>query len=213
MVAAKHFVSILGFALAIITGPAVPGAPITNQLTHPEIWDVHFAANGRDLAIRGAFAPGSIVLVNGAPQKTRQLLTDPTILVVKKGAKKIRRLATAFAIQEPDGAVSPTFVPTSMNTLVTLEDNGAALDLKVGDEVLVLLGGYLSWRIYSLSYDQNILGANQAPGTAIAGYIGSFKVAMAGMTTLSIIGDPLCSQTVPPCPDSPTTFSFSFSII
>src|SRR5215471_12402525 len=69
MVAAKHFVSILGFALAIITGPAVPGAPITNQLTHPEIWDVHFAANGRDLAIRGAFAPGSIVLVNGAPQK------------------------------------------------------------------------------------------------------------------------------------------------
>ena len=208
----KLFVIILGFALAITTGPAKPGAPITNQLTHPEIWDVHFAANGRDLAIRGAFAPGSIVLINGARVKTRQLSTDPTILVVKKGAKMIRHLETAaFAIQEPDGAVSQTFVPTSMNTLVTLEDNGAALNLKVGDEVLVLLGGSLSWRIYSLSYDQSILGVNHGPGMAIAGYIALLWAVTTGVTTLSIIGDPACSQTVPPCPDSPTTFTVSFS--
>jgi len=214
MAAAKYVVAIVGLALAMTGAPAISGAPITSQIPHPEIWDVHFAANGRDIAVRGAFAAGSIVLINGAPQKTRQLSTDSTILVVRKGARKIRHLASvAFAIQEPDGVVSPAFVPTDLGTIVTLEDNGAALNLKVGDEVLVLLGSSLSWKIYSLSYDQGILGANHVPGTAIAGYIGSFRLATTGMTTLSIIGDPLCSQTVPPCPDSPTTFSVSFSIM
>jgi hypothetical protein len=214
MAAAKCLVTVLGLTLAISCAPVISGAPIKSQLTHPDIWDVHFAANGRDIAIRGAFAAGSIVLINGAPQKTRQLSTDSTILVVKKGAKKIRHLATvAFAIQEPDGAVSPTFVPTNMGTIVTLEDNGAALNLNVSDEVLVLLGGSLSWKIYSLSYDRSILGPNLGPGMSIVGYIGSFRLAEAGTTTLSIIGDPLCTQSVPPCSDSSTTFSVSFSVM
>lgn len=214
MVAAKYLVTILGLTLAISCAPAISGAPINSQLPQPEIWDVHFAANGRDIAIRGAFAAGSIVLINGAPQKTGQLSTDPTILVVKKGVRKIRHLTSvAFAVQEPDGVVSPTFIPTKMATIVTLEDNGAALNLKVGDEVLVLLGSSLSWRMYSLFYDQSVLGADQGPGTRIAGYIGSFTVASIGTTTLSITGDPRCSQNVPPCHESPTTFSVSFSIM
>src|SRR5262245_32776299 len=148
------------------------------------------------------------------PKSPANSRPTPTILVVKKGARKIRHLpSVALAIQEPDGTVSPAFVPTDMDTIVTLENNGANVSLNVGDNVLVLLGSSLYWRIYSLSYNQSILGANQGPGTAIAGYIGSFKVAMMGMTTLTIIGDPPCSLNVPPCVDSPTTFSVSFAIM
>src|SRR5215467_916693 len=128
---------------------AISSAPAAGQLPHPNVWEVYLSANGRDIAVRGAFAPGSVVLINGEAQKTRQLSTDSTVLVVKKGVKKIRHLSTPeFAIQEPDGAVSSVFVPSRMSAVVTLEDNGAMVNLKVGDSVLVLLGNTMYWRIY-----------------------------------------------------------------
>src|SRR5262245_52027165 len=77
MAAAKYLSIIFGLALTMTGAPAMPGAPIANQLPHAAIWDVPFTANGRDLAIRGAFVTGSIVLINDVPQITRQLSTDP----------------------------------------------------------------------------------------------------------------------------------------
>ena len=205
----KSLITVVTLAL-IMAGSSAPAA---GQLPHPNVWEVYLSANGRDIAVRGAFAPGSVVLINGEAQKTRHLSTDSTVLVVKKGVKKIRHLpAPEFAIQEPDGVVSNLFVPSSMATIVTLEDNGAMVNLKVGDSVLVLLGNTVSWRMYSLSYDSGILGPNHGPGTAIIGYIGLFQTATTGLATLSITGDPLCSQAVPPCSDPQTNFKVSFAI-
>lgn len=192
---------------------AISSAPAAAQLPHPSVWEVFLSANGRDIAVRGAFAPGSVVLINGEAQKTRQLSTDPTILVVKKGVKKIRHLPSLeFAIQEPDGVVSSLFVPPQMDTIVTLEDNGTIVNLKVGDSVLVLLGDTVAWRMYSLSYDVAILGQAQGAGTAIIGYIGLFKTAGMGMGTLSITGDPACIWRAVPCSDPQTNFKVSFAV-
>ena len=188
-------------------------APAAGQLPHPNVWEVYLSANGKDIAVRGAFAPGSVVLINGEAQKTRQLSTDSTILIVKRGVKKIRHLARLeCAIQEPDGAVSSLFVPTRMDTIVTLEDNGAALNLKVGDRVLVLLGNTVYWRMYTLAYDLGILRLDFAPGTAVIGYIGLFQATATGTGTLSITGDPACILGNPPCPDTPTDFKVSFAV-
>jgi hypothetical protein len=200
-------------ALALVLMMGAFSFPAAGQMPHPNVWEVYLAANGRDLAVRGAFAPGSVVLINGEAQKTRQLSTDPTILVVKKGVKKIRHLPTPeFAIQEPDGVVSSLFVPPRIDTIVTLEDNGAIVNLKVGDSVLVLLGDTVAWRMYSLSYDVAILGQAQGAGTAIIGYIGLFKTAGMGMGTLSITGDPACIWRAVPCSDPQTNFKVSFAV-
>jgi len=205
----KSLVIVLTLAL-IMAGSSAPAA---GQLPHPNVWEVYLSANGRDIAVRGAFAPGSVVLINGEAQKTRQLSTDSTVLVVKKGVKKIRHLSTPeFAIQEPDGAVSSVFVPSRMSAVVTLEDNGAMVNLKVGDSVLVLLGNTVYWRIYTLSFDSSILELNFGPGTAIIGYIGLFQAAATGTGTLSITGDPACILGNPPCSNPPTNFKVSFGV-
>ena len=192
---------------------AISSAPAAAQLPHPSVWEVYLSANGRDIAVRGAFAPGSVVLINGEAQRTRQLSTDTTILIVKRGVKKIHHIPRLeFAIQEPDGVVSTLFAPARLDTIATLEDNGATVNLKVGDRVLVLLGNTMTWRIYSLSYDSSILGPNQGPGTAIIGYIGLFQAAAPGIAPLSITGDPLCILGNPPCSDTTTDFKVSFAV-
>jgi len=176
MPTAKPIVTISGLLLAMFAFSHAARA----QMPLPQIWDVDFTANGKDLAIRGAFEPGAVVLINALAQSTRQLPTDPTILVVKEGVKRIRHLQSiTFTIQDPDGAMSAPFVPGQIDTIVTLEDNGGTVNLKVGDKVLVLLGTSLNWEISSLTYDSTILGPGlppeSPPGTMIRGWIGFFQ--------------------------------------
>jgi hypothetical protein len=89
-----------------------------------------------------------------------------------------------------------SYVPGKQRRL-TLDDNGAKVNLRVGDQLLVALGGDWDWTLESFDTAilKNVTSSKNLPKDAQA----LLEAKRAGQTELSLTGDPPCQKSRPPC--------------
>jgi hypothetical protein len=92
-------------------------------------------------------------------------------------------------------ATQPQPVPGGQ-LVVTRDDQGKTINLKVADSILLQLGGEFTWDV-SLS-TQNVLSRVKNI-TVVNGAQGVYTANQTGTVTLTATGDPLCRQVQPPC--------------
>jgi hypothetical protein len=104
----------------------------------------------------------------------------------------------------------PSATPQSDGTrVVTLDDQGKAISVAVGDEFLLKLGETYNWDI-SIS-DQSVL--SRVMGIAvIRGAQGVYQAHTPGTVTLSATGDPQCRQAQPACAMPSLLFTVTITV-
>jgi hypothetical protein len=189
----------------LVTALATPA--VRSQSGAPKITLAY--VSGKKLMVQGAgFESGATVSINGAAEKTHNDSKNPTtMLVVKKGGKKIHGLPTVvLTVKNPDGTTSDPYSLSIAETVLTLANDGQTINLKVGDQLFVYLGTTYHWMLQP--YDTNILGqAFPGAGTLIVGAQAWLKAINPGQTTLSLVGDPPCHESTPPCEQPSRLFS------
>lgn len=93
------------------TGPAIVTPPPPPPAILPGITSV--SINRKKLTVAGErFEQGSVILLNGERQKTKNDQQNPqTLLIAKKSGKKVRP-GDRLQVQNPDGKLSPEFIIT-----------------------------------------------------------------------------------------------------
>ncbi len=152
---------------------------------------------GRKLILTGEnFAEGAVVLVNGEPQKTRNDEESPsTTLIAKKAGNNIPDNATVNLQVQSGNSLTEKFL-FFKGQVVTLDDAGKPISLRVGERFLLFLqyGGYE----FSLTVlDETIL--RKVPDVEIPGSQGVFEALRSGNTKLAAVGLLPCHKTNPPC--------------
>ncbi len=152
---------------------------------------------GRKLILTGEnFAEGAVVLVNGEPQKTRNDEESPsTTLIAKKAGNNIPDNATVNLQVQSGNSLTEKFL-FFKGQVVTLDDAGKPISLRVGERFLLFLqyGGYE----FSLTVlDETIL--RKVPDVEIPGSQGVFEALRSGNTKLAAVGLLPCHKTTPPC--------------
>ena len=154
---------------------------------------------GKKLIVTGAdFSPGAVLMINGQRQKTKNDAASPaTMLIVKKGGKKIRAgEVTSLQVENSGGATSNEFGFFEGQT-VTIEDGDKTLTLRVGDRFLLFLKTpQYTWRVAQL--DQAIVKQVDDAGL-IEGAQGVFEAVGRGQTNLVAEGELPCHGADPPC--------------
>lgn len=114
--------------------------------------------------------------------------------------RMLAKLGVAFTVLAlaACGALSPTpaATPVVESREVTLADNGATVEMKVGDRFLLNLRDFYDWSlnvadIGILSRVKNI--------AVIQGAKGIYEALKPGTTVLTATGDPACLKSTPPC--------------
>ncbi len=203
--------SIFRLALALLlvvslahlsAGPAsfnvVAKTPTLNAFQQsPKI--VSASVKGKKLIVTGAdFSPGAVLMINGQKQKTKNDAASPTtILIVKKGGKKIRGgEVTSLQVENSGGAMSNEFGFFDGQT-VTIEDGDKTLTLRVGDRFLLFLKTpQYTWRIAQL--DSTIV-KQVDDARLIQGAQGIFEAVSRGQAELVAVGELPCHGADPPC--------------
>ena len=93
-------------------------------------------------------------------------------------------------------APSPTPTPAVQSRELTLADNGATVEMKVGDRFLLNLGDFYDWNLNVA--DTSVLDRVKNIAV-IKGSQGIYSARKPGRTTLSGAGDPACLKSTPPC--------------
>ena len=154
---------------------------------------------GKKLIVTGAdFSSGAVLMINGQKQKTKNDAASPTtILIAKKGGKKIRGgEVTSLQVENSGGAISNEFGFFDGQT-VTIEDGDKTLTLRVGDRFLLFLKTpQYTWRIAQL--DSTIL-KQVDDASLIQGAQGVFEAVGRGQTELVAVGELPCHGADPPC--------------
>ena len=92
---------------------------------------------------------------------------------------------------------SATLVPTPRDpSVVTLQDNGARIVLRVGRSFTLRLGQGFQWRVRVS--DSRLLARTRRP-VAAAGVQGVYRAKEVGRTTLHAVGSLPCHEFEPPC--------------
>jgi len=152
---------------------------------------------GKKLILTGEnFMQGAVVLVNGEPQKTRNDEESPsTTLIAKKAGNRIPdNAAVTIQVQGANG-LSDKF-PFFKGQVITLDDTGHPISLRVGDRFLLSLqkSGY---EFTPMVLDETIL--RKVNDVEIAGSQGVFEALRSGTTKLAAIGELPCHRTIPAC--------------
>ena len=155
--------------------------------------------NGKKLVVFGEnFSEGAIIIIDGEPAKTRNDTDNPSgVLIAKKAGKWIPPgKIVKIAVLNKTGALSLTFNLFS-GLILTLEDAGKTITLKVGDRFQVLLKkeGF-EWTLDSP--DPTII-KRLADDPMFPGIQGLFQATRAGTTGLSARGELPCHKSTPPC--------------
>ena len=155
--------------------------------------------NGKKLVVFGEnFSDGAVIIVDGEPAKTRSDPDNPSgVLVAKKAGKWIAPGKTVkIAVLNNTGAMSLTFNFFS-GLILTLEDAGKTINLKVGDNFQVLLKkeGF-EW---TLDAPDPTIISRLADDPIFPGVQGLFQATRAGTTRLSANGELPCHKSTPPC--------------
>jgi hypothetical protein len=163
----------------------------------PKVMDARL--KGKKLILTGEnFDPGSVIVINGEPQKTKSDSDSPgTRLIAKKAGKNIPGDAVvSIQVLNTAGVSSAAFGFFSGLT-VTIDDGGKTIDLRVGERFLLILKkSNLEWE--TTVQDSTIL-KKVTDVDVIAGAQGVFEAQRVGQTKLDAIGNFPCAKLTPPC--------------
>ncbi|HKY03566.1 MAG TPA: hypothetical protein VJQ56_01685, partial [Blastocatellia bacterium] len=132
-------------ALALLGASAATAAQVPQG--EPQILSARVA--GKKLIVTGLnFAPGAALILNGQRLKTKSDADSPgTILIVKKGAKKIGSDKLVTLEVENPGAQRSAAFKFFGGPVITREDAGKVIGLRVGDQFMLALGSGYVWTI------------------------------------------------------------------
>jgi len=188
---------------------ATESAAVHAQMV-PQIFDAKL--EGKKLLISGQnFGPRAMVLIDGNQQKTKNQADDPTgTLIVKKGGKQIgSNQIVSLHVINPDGIPSIEFRFFGGPTL-TLADLGKTIDLTVGQQFLVKLGGGYAWTVHFADLTNLVAVPTLLP---ILGAQGIYEPVAPGKVSFVVSGEPACSsKNDPACPKEPLTFEVTIKI-
>src|SRR6185295_19055786 len=177
--------------------------------TVPRIFEAK--VDGKKLIITGQnFEPRAKLLIDGNKEKTKNLEDDPTgTLIAKKGSKRIgfNQVVTLHVIN-PDGVPSSGFRFFGGPTL-TLSDLGKTVDLAVGEQFLVKLGGGYAWTVHFGELTNVVAVPTLLP---ILGAQGIYEPVTPGKVAFIASGEPNCSKDDPACPKEPLVFEVTILI-
>ena len=126
---------------------------------------------------------GLVGLVACSPTATAPTEASGSSAPVISTAVVVTAVSTVQVSTLPAATPGPLVSPT----VLTEADNGAVVQLRVGDQVELRLSPDLTWTV--AVDDPSVLGQN-----------GAFYVAVApGSTALSANGEPACRRASPPC--------------
>jgi len=175
----------------------------------PRILDAK--VEGKKLIVTGEnFAPRAKILIDGNQEKTKNLADDPNgTLIAKKGGKRIEsnQIVTLHVIN-PDGIPSGEFRFFGGPTL-TLADLGKTIDLAVGQQFLVKLGGGYAWSVHFSELTNVVAVPTLLP---ILGAQGIYEPVTPGKTSFIASGEPNCNKEDPSCPKVSITFEVTIVI-
>src|SRR5262245_43376027 len=183
------FVSLVVFTAGFLfntNASALQGTQDPQPQTGPQVAGARL--KGKKLYVVGErFDEGSVVLVDGQPQKTKSDPDDPEqILIAKKAGKKMPVDAlVGIQVQTSAGATSEDF-DFFTGTTISLEDGGKTFQFHVGDKFMLVLkrdrynftAGVEGPEVIQLVKDAPI-----APGAQ-----GVFEAKSVGETTLVALG-------------------------
>jgi hypothetical protein len=161
----------------------------------PKIFNAR--VKGKKLILTGEnFTEGAVILVNGEPQKTRNDEDSPsTTLIAKKAGNSIPdNGAVSIQVQSPNGLTDK--FPFFKGLVITLDDAGKPINLRVGDRFLLFLqnGGYeFSPEVLDLTILRKVTDV-EIPGSQ-----GVFEALRSGNTKLAAVGELPCHKTIPAC--------------
>ena len=164
---------------------------------------------GKNLIVIGEnFAEGAMILVNGEPQVTRNDSDNPSTRLIAKRTGNAIPNNTFVTIQiQSAGSLTNRF-PFFKGRVVTLDDVGMPIRLKVGDRFLLSLGN-AAYQFTPAVLDPSIL--KKVPDVDIPGSQGVFEALRSGSTKLSVVGELPCHKSIPPC--LAPTWLIEFSVI
>jgi hypothetical protein len=167
---------------------------------------------GKKLIVSGqAFEIGASILINGVEEKTKNSADNPTgELIAKKGRKRIGEdeIVTIHVVN-PAGSASSAFRFFGGPTL-TLADQGKTIDLKVGQQFLVALGGGYAWKVDFQELKNIVVVPTLLP---IFGSQGLFEPIASGRVSFKAKGEPNCNKEEGgPCPQNPVDFEVTIAI-
>jgi carboxyl-terminal processing protease len=99
--------------------------------------------------------------------------------------------------------------PGEQARTITLSDDGATVDLRVGDRFLLKLGEEYDWTV-SIS-DDSVL-SRLINVTVVRAAQGIYETHRAGTATVSATGDPACRKTQPPCAAPSRLFQIQIAV-
>jgi hypothetical protein len=194
-------ISIVGLVVLTIgsvdhlVGVSTSQASTVQSDTAPRI--AHVRVKGKKLILTGEnFMQGAVILVDGERQKTRNDETSPTTtLIAKKAGNRIPDYATvSIQVQGPNGLTDK--FPFFKGQVITLEELGKPILLRVGERFL------LSLRKGAYEFIPSVLdGAilTKVTDVEFQESQGVFEALRAGTTKLVALGEPLCAKGTPPC--------------
>jgi len=200
-------VLLAGSVLCSDAGPAVQASAFQSD-DSPTILNAKL--KGKKLIVTGRnFAPGSVILVDGEPQKTKNDSDMPTTMLVAKKAGKNIPDNTAVSIQIQSNSSTSDKFGMFKGQVITLADVGKPILLKTGDRFLLFLAKG-SYEFRPTVLDSSVL-QKVDDVEIIVGSQGIYEAKREGSTTLSVIGELACQKTNPPC--LAQTVSIEFSVV
>jgi hypothetical protein len=207
---ASSTVAILALAISTVGAPSGQSsvrASILKPQNEPRITNAR--VKGRKLILSGEnFADGSVILLNGEPQKTRNDEGSPSsILIAKKAGSNIPD-GSAVNIQVQSGNGLTDKFPFFKGRVVTLDDANKTITVTVGERILLVLinGAYV---FVPSVVDETVL--RKVTDVEIPGSKGVYEALRSGSTKLTATGELPCHRTEPSCL-APTLF-VEFSIV
>jgi len=154
---------------------------------------------GKKLIVFGEnFSDSAQIVIDGETVNTRNDSDNPSgVLIAKKAGKHIAAdRIVGIAVMNTTGVMSPVFELFS-GLVLTLEDTGRMINLKIGDKFQVVLQkeGY-TWTLDN-SDPKLVLPLASEP--LLPGAQGVFQTTGAGIVRLSAVGELPCHKSNPPC--------------
>lgn len=113
------------------------------------------------------------------------------------------------ATTAPDANTSGGGAAAGPQVVITQEDAGKSVDVKVGQPVLVKLGADHDWKI---NVTPTFVMSKDATATLNADEQGLYMPKMNGRATVQATGTPVCLKSDPPCTDPQVQFNVTVVI-
>ena len=171
--------------------------PLVRHRQEPRVTGAQL--KGKKLIVSGEnFSDSAQIVIDSETVNTRNDSDNPSgVLIAKKAGKRIAAdKIVGIAVMNATEVMSPVFELFS-GLVLTLEDTGRTIDLKVGDKFQVVLQkeGY-TW---TLDTSDSKLVTPLASEPLLPGAQGVFQATGAGIVRLSAVGELPCHEANPPC--------------